>query len=262
MKEIQQDVYRYWNDHVMGTQFLEGEGIEIASEEYFEQLHPIMFRHEYLLPLITEEAEELNGRKLLEVGCGMGFDAIEWIKRGVEVTAIDIAPSAIKMARQHFAIVEQQANLGVGSALNLPFPDNTFDAIYSRGVLHMTGDTPRAIAEVYRVVKPGGRVIVVNLYNRYSWFVLLHKLGRENIEFHEEDAPVTSLYSLGEIKKLFSAFSSLEVRKEHYYPYKTRRRGIKASLFNNVFYPLYRTLPTFVARPFGFKFVITGNKPI
>jgi SAM-dependent methyltransferase len=146
------------------------------------------------------------------------------------------------------------------SALDLPFPDGGFDAVYSRGVLHVTSDTPRAVAEVHRVLKPGGRMIVVNLYNRYSWFVLLHKVGRENFEFQEEDAPVIDLYGTGEIRERFSAFGSLEVRKEHYYPYRTRRPGLKARLFNHLFCPLYRLLPRFLVRPFGFKFVITGNK--
>ncbi len=86
-------------------------------------------------------------------------------------------------------------------------------------------------------------------------------LGRENIEFQEEDAPVINLYGQEEVEELFSSFDSVRVRKEHHYPYKTRRKGLKASLFNRVFVPLYRAVPVALVRPFGFKFVITANKP-
>lgn len=255
------DVYDYWDAHTMGTQFLRGEKVEVGSREYFERLKPIVHRYEYVPPMFENESKALVGKKLLEVGCGMGFDSIEWAKRGVDVTAVDLTPNAIVMAKRQFEVFNLSADLQVASALDLPFPDNTFDAVWSRGVLHVTSDTERAIAEVHRVLKPGGRMMVVNLYNKYSWFVFLTKVGRENFEFKEEDAPIIDLYSIGEIRQLFSAFNQLEVRKEHYYPYKTRRPGLKSALFNNIFCPVYSLLPRFIVRPFGFKFVITGYKP-
>ncbi len=125
---VGREVLDYWDDHVMGSQFLAGEGLEIGTREYFDRLHPIMFRHEYLIPLIHEEAPPLKGKRLLEVGCGMGFDSLEWAKQGVDVTAIDLATSAVSMARLHFGLRDEQAELAVGSALDLPFPDNSFDA--------------------------------------------------------------------------------------------------------------------------------------
>jgi ubiquinone/menaquinone biosynthesis C-methylase UbiE len=256
-----QDVLNYWDAHTMGTQFLRGENVEPGTREYFERLHPIIYRYEYVPPIFDAESKKLQDKKLLEVGCGMGFDVIEWAKRGVDVSAVDLTPNAIKIAEHHVELMGQKAELQVGSALDLPYPDNTFDAVWSRGVLHVTSDTPKAISEVYRVLKPGGRMIVVNLYNKYSWFVFFTKFGRENFEFKEEDAPVIDLYTVGEIKQLFSTFDQLEVCKEHYYPYKTRRPGLKAKLFNNIFCPVYRLLPRFLVRPFGFKFVIKGYKP-
>lgn len=261
-RDSRKAVREYWESHTMGTQFLRDDrSVEPGTREFFERLHPIMFRHEYLLPLISRESEHLKGRRLLEIGCGMGFDSLEWKKRGVDVTSLDLTQSAVDSAKIHFGVMGQAGNFLVGSALDLPVPDNSYDAIYSRGVLHVTSDTQRAVSEAYRVLKPGGRLIVVNLYNRYSWFVLLHKLGRENFEFKEEDAPMIDLYRKREIAELFSAFEGLEIRIEHTYPYKTKRKGVKSWLFNQVFYPMYRAIPRAIARPFGFKFVITANKP-
>ncbi len=181
MARNRQDILQYWNAHVMGTQFLCDEEFEINSREYFERLRPIMFRHEYLLPLIDKEAMKLRGSNLLEVGSGMGFDALEWARRDIYVTSVDLASNAVQMAQHHAVVMGQRIDLGVASALMLPFTDATFDVVYSRGVLHITGGIQRAITEIHRVLKPGGRLIVANLYNRYSWFVLLHSVGRENI---------------------------------------------------------------------------------
>ncbi|MEE8104683.1 MAG: class I SAM-dependent methyltransferase [Planctomycetota bacterium] len=113
-----QDVYRYWDSHTMGTQFLRGEAVEPGSKEFFERLHPIMFRHEYLIPLYDKESVALRGKSLVEVGCGMGFDSLEWKKRGVDVTSVDLTPNALRNAKQHFEVMGDTGRFTVGSAFH------------------------------------------------------------------------------------------------------------------------------------------------
>ena len=109
-----------------------------------------------LVDRIEREAAKLRGKHLVEIGCGMGFDSLEFLKRGVRVTATDLTPTAVELARKHFEIAGVKAeDVRVENALDLSFPDETFDAAWANGVLHATSDTPRAIREVRRVLKPG-----------------------------------------------------------------------------------------------------------
>ena len=169
----------------------------------------------------------------------MGFDSVEFLKRGARVTAIDLTESAVRIARQHFEVAGlKPEEVRVGNALELPFPDETFDAVWSNGVLHATGDTARAIAEVRRVLKPGGRAMISHFYRRPSWMWLVHRLGREPIEAHEEDPPVNEFYTDDDDPRACSGDSASWRRaREHHRALPVAKRGLKAALYHAVFRP-------------------------
>jgi SAM-dependent methyltransferase len=177
------------------------------------------------------------------------------------VTATDLTPNAVSIARQHFALEGVQAeDIRTANALNLPFPDNTFDAVWANGVLHATGDTRRAIQEARRVLKPGGRAIISHFYRKPSWMYLLHHLGRENIEYKEEDPPVNEFYAEREILSFFNGFEVVEAVREHHRLLPVRRSGLKASLYAHVLKPVYNLLPESIAKKFAYKFSVTAIK--
>jgi ubiquinone/menaquinone biosynthesis C-methylase UbiE len=166
---------------------------------------------------IDKEAKLLKGRHMLEIGCGMGYDSLEFLKRGVQVTATDLTPNAVAITRRHFELEKVQAeDIRMANALDLPFRENTFDAVWANGVLHATGDTGRAIQEANRVLKPGGRAIISHFYRKPSWMYLLHHLGRENIEHKEEDPPVNEFYTEQQILSFFQGFEIIEAVREHH----------------------------------------------
>jgi SAM-dependent methyltransferase len=188
-------VRAYWDRNTLGLQYVSDPTLTPGSKEFFDHIRPWMnpYKFPWIMERIDREAASLKGKHLLEIGCGMGFDSLEFLKRGVRVTAIDLTESAVRMTRAHFEVAGVKAeDVRVGNALALDFPDESFDAVWSNGVLHATGDTPKAIAEVRRVLKPGGRAIISHFYRRPSWMYLIHRLGREPIEAHEEDPPSTS----------------------------------------------------------------------
>jgi ubiquinone/menaquinone biosynthesis C-methylase UbiE len=253
----------YWNAHVLGSQYVSDKSIVVGSKEFFAHIQPWMnpYKFPWIMRRIEREAARLKGGHLLEVGCGMGFDSVEFLKRGVKVTATDLTPNAVEMARRHFEVVGlRPEEVRVENALDLTFEDNTFDAVWANGVLHATGDTRRAISEARRVLKPGGRAIISHFYRRPSWMYWLSRFGRENIEFKEEDPPVNDFLTEREILSLFDGFVLEEAAQEHYRALPVARVGLKAVLYTRVFCPVYNRIPEFIAKRLAYKLSITAVK--
>jgi ubiquinone/menaquinone biosynthesis C-methylase UbiE len=237
--------------------------LEVGSPEFFTHIRPWMNPYKFpgIMDRIEREAAILKGKHLLEVGCGMGSDSLELLKRGVRVTATDLTPNAVKLSRRHFEIEGvQPEDVRTANGLKLPFDDNAFDAVWANDVLHATGDTARAIAEARRVLKPGGRAIISHFYRKPSWMYMLHHVGRENIEYKEEDPPVNEFYTEKEIEAMFVGFKIVEAVQEHYRALPVRRDGLKAALYKFGFKPVYNLIPEPVAKHFAYKYSVTAVK--
>ena len=256
-------VREYWESHPLGLQYVTDGSVDVGSPEFFVHIRPWMnpFKFPWIMERIKREARILKGKQLLEVGCGLGFDSLEFLKRKVRVTATDLTQSAVELTLQHFEIEGARAeDVRTANVLDLPFNDNTFEAVWANGVLHATGDTPRAIEEVKRVLKPGGRAIISHFYRKPSWMYLLHHLGRENIEYKEEDPPVNHFYLEDEILAMFDGFKIVGAAQEHYRALPVCRSGLKASLYTHVFKPVYNLIPKIIAKRFAYKFSVTAIK--
>src|SRR5262249_35813955 len=112
--------------------------------------------------------EDGRGKRVLEVGVGMGADHAEWARRAPSYLAgVDLTPRAIEMTGARLEMSSLTSDLKVADAEHLPFEDASFDIVYSWGVLHHTPDTPSAVREVLRVLKPGGQARVM-LYHKHG----------------------------------------------------------------------------------------------
>ncbi len=129
---------------------------------------------------------------------------------------LDLTPEAIENVKQRLALYNvQAAELQVADAENLPYADNTFDLVYSWGVIHHSPDTPQCLSEIVRVTKPGG-VIKIMIYNRRSLFAFYRYLacalfkGKPfksfaSILFDHQESPGTKAYTFAEAKKMLAA---------------------------------------------------------
>jgi SAM-dependent methyltransferase len=108
-----------------------------------------------------------RGLSVLDVGCGQGIDLCEYGLAGAKVTGIDLTPRHVELARQNLEDLRLEGTVVEGDAENLPFPAESFDRVSSNGVLHHTPDVALALREIYRVLRPGGRAVIV-VYNRDS----------------------------------------------------------------------------------------------
>jgi ubiquinone/menaquinone biosynthesis C-methylase UbiE len=263
LKDTVSKVHDYWNSHTLGLQYITDKNVEIGSPEFFAHIRPWMnpFKFPWIMDRIDRESQRLKGKHLLEIGCGMGYDSLEFLKRGVKVTATDLTPNAVHLTERHFEIEGVLAeDVRTANALDLPFEDNTFDAVWSNGVLHATGDTFGAIQEARRVLKPGGRAIISHFYRKPSWMYLLHVYGKENIEYKEEDPPVNTFYTEAEILAFFQGYAVVEAAQEHYRALPVRRDGLKANLYKYVFKPAYNLIPLPIAKRYAYKLSVTAIK--
>ncbi|MHC4476797.1 MAG: class I SAM-dependent methyltransferase [Planctomycetota bacterium] len=256
-------VREYWDSHTLGLQYVTDPKIEVGSHEFFHHIRPWMnpYKFSWIMERIEREAIILKGKHLLEIGCGMGYDSLEFLRRGVRVTATDLTPNAVRLARRHFECEGVHAeDIRTANGLDLPFNDDTFDAVWSNGVLHATGDTAKAVREVWRVLKPGGRAVISHFYRKPSWMYLLHHLGRENIEYKEEDPPVNEFYTEKQVLDFFKGFDIIEAVQEHHRALPVCRSGIKALLYTYGFKPIYNLIPEPIAKRLAYKFSITAIK--
>jgi SAM-dependent methyltransferase len=109
-----------------------------------------------------------RGRDVLEIGCGMGAMAANWASNGARVTAVDLTPVAVEQTRRRFSLFGLEGDIREADARRLPFPDHSFDYVYSWGVLHHSPDLVRSVGELIRVLRPGGEFGVM-LYHRRSF---------------------------------------------------------------------------------------------
>lgn len=260
------EVRTYWERHPHGTQFVHKPEIAVGSKEFFDHIRPHMdcYRFPYIMARIEREGRRLEGKHLLEIGCGLGFDAIEFMKRGVRVTATDLTPANVELAARHFALagVTPEA-VRVEDAFDLSFADAMFDAVYSIGVLLHASDPARLVSEVYRVLKPGGRALICHSYRRPSLFYALQRLKlMDAVSIGSEVPPVTHFFSDAELRLLFHAFAIEALEHEQYSLIPSIRRGLKGTLFTWGLRPLYNLLPEAIAKRFANKVSVIAVKPL
>jgi len=116
----------------------------------------------------------VRGKDVLEVGCGSGFASQLFAEAGANVTAVDLTEWAVETTRARFAAFGLAGDVRQADAELLPFEDGSFDVVFSWGVIHHTTDMDRALRELVRVLRPGGKLVLM-LYNRRSLFFLVYR---------------------------------------------------------------------------------------
>lgn len=163
----------FWDSHPCGQEFVGGAARYRADyEKFFDEYDRYRYRTEgHILRCFDSFA--LRDKQLLEIGLGQGADAEQLIRRGARWSGLDLTAESIARLRTRLELRQLPAvDLKQGSALDIPYPDNRFDIVFSHGVLHHVPDIRRAQQQIWRVLKPDGELIVM-LYARYSLNYLL-----------------------------------------------------------------------------------------
>jgi ubiquinone/menaquinone biosynthesis C-methylase UbiE len=200
-----------------------GEDLYLQNQQRDGYIEHARRRYE-LEPLIEEFAEfaSVTGKRVLEIGVGLGADHQRFAQAGAQLSGIDLSARAVAHTRRRLALFSYDSALSTGDAENLQFPPDAFDCVYSWGVLHHSPNTPKAIAEVHRVLRPGGvaKIMIYHkwslvgymLWVRYALFRLRPWMTLREIYSRYLESPGTKAYSVNEAKRMFAAFSGVRIR--------------------------------------------------
>ena len=161
-------VEAYWDSNPCQASVYFG---NIDKKSAFNEIERERYRVFWRIPEFAD-FPAFKGKKVLEIGCGIGTDGIQFARSGASYTGADLTDSGINIARERFALFSQQGDFVRINAEKLTFPDNYFDHVYSFGVIHHSVDPEKIVAEIYRVLKPGGSITIM-LYNRTSFYYLI-----------------------------------------------------------------------------------------
>jgi len=201
----------------------------IGSKEYFDEVET---RKYFVEPHIPDFAqfEKWKGKKVLEIGCGIGTDSINFARAGAELTIVELSQKSMDICRKRFEVYGLKAKFYHGNAEELDsfVPVEPYDLIYSFGVIHHSPHPEKILEEIKRYCSPSTEIRIM-LYAKWSWkaFWIIMAGGAfwrwdELIRRYSEaqtGCPITYYYSMRSVRKLMHGFEITDMRKEHIFPY-------------------------------------------
>ena len=157
-----EDVREFWNEHPCDSATSTAED----RRRYFAEIRQKRYSAQWHIPVIAN-FDAYRDRDVLEIGCGLGTDGLEFARRGARYVGLDLSERSIELAHEHFELAGIACDLRVADAEHLPFADVQFDHVYSFGAIHHSPATETIVDEIHRVLRPGGTFCVM-VYNRSS----------------------------------------------------------------------------------------------
>lgn len=265
-------VRQYWNSRPCNIRHSPQ---TVGTEAYFNEVEARKYFVESHIPRFAE-FERWGGKKVLEIGCGIGTDTINFARHGAQVTAVDLTEKSLEVARQRAKVfgLEDRIRFYQANAeeLNQHVPVEQYDLVYSFGVIHHTPHPERVVEQIRNYVAPQSTVKIM-VYNRWSWKVLwilfaygkgqFWKLGRLIAEYSEAQTgcPVTYSYSRKDGRRLLEnhGFEVTDLWVDHIFPYRIpdylQYRYKKVWYFRWMPPPLFHALE----RTFGWHLCLTAE---
>jgi len=220
------NIQEFWTKNVPGFDVI-SKDYSPEQKEFYLAVDKHRYKYDsYILPLLESFVKE--GDNVLEIGCGLGSDSRQIARKGGSIISLDLSFNNACLTKKGAKLLGLDKNRAVcGDAENLPFKDNAFDAVYSFGVLHHTPNTKKAIDEIYRIIKPNGKCLVMLYHKGYAYYLLLliyiplfvkGKL-RGNLDVFTskyDHTPLSKMYSKKETRALFRKFRNLGIEMTTY----------------------------------------------
>jgi SAM-dependent methyltransferase len=268
------DVQQYWDARPCNIRHSTK---PIGSKEYFDEVEARKYLVEPHIPAFAD-FERWRDKRVLEVGCGIGTDSINFARAGARLTAVELSGESLRIAAERAEVMGVADRIRFVQAnaeeLTSAIDDGPYDLVYSFGVVHHTPHPEKALAEIRALVAPGGTLKLM-VYHRRSWKVFWIVAGQGRGRFWKTDelvaehseaqtgCPVTFSYTRRQGRALVerSGFRVQDVRVDHVFPYRIREyveyRYVKEPYFRWMPEPLFRAFE----RRFGWHLLVTAVAP-
>jgi SAM-dependent methyltransferase len=214
------DVADYWNRRPCNIRHSTK---DVGSKEYFDEVEARKYFVEPHIPGFAE-FDKWKGKKVLEIGCGLGTDATNFARAGADYTGFELSHASLELAKKRFETFGLQGKFYEGNAEQVDqiVQERGFDLIYSFGVIHHTV-TPRNVIEGARKLIADDGELRIMLYNKNSWKDSMIRAGFDQPEA-QSGCPIAFTYTDDEVRELLAGqFEATEIQAEHIFPYKVEK---------------------------------------
>jgi 2-polyprenyl-3-methyl-5-hydroxy-6-metoxy-1,4-benzoquinol methylase len=206
----------YWNNQPCNIKHGQS---PFGTEQYFNEVTAKRYKAE---PHIKEFAgfEEWQGKKVLEIGSGIGTDGEQFARHGADYTAIDISDESLKICKQRFDLLNLHGKFINGSVTDVDFLKSlgTFDLVYSFGVLHHTPGMKNHLENISNLLALGGELRFM-VYAHNSWKYAMIQKGLDQFEA-QADCPYAETFTKQDIIELLNPYyHDIEIKQVHCFMY-------------------------------------------
>ena len=211
-----ENVKQYWNARPCNVRH---SPLEKGTKEYFDQVEQRKYFVEPHIPGFAE-FDKWKDKKVLEVGCGIGTDAVNFARAGAHYTGVDLSIESLNLAKKRFEVFGLRGDFhnANGEELANLFEHQSFDLIYSFGVIHHTPSPEAVIANIRKLIAPAGELRIM-LYAKNSWKNVMMSAGLDQPEA-QSGCPIAFTYSHEDVHKLLEGFEVKSIKQDHIFPYQ------------------------------------------
>tara|TARA_B100000787_G_scaffold108737_1_gene80871 strand:+ start:1626 stop:2411 length:786 start_codon:yes stop_codon:yes gene_type:complete len=212
------DIKQYWNNRPCN---LNHSKLQRGTCEYFDEVEN---KKHFVEPHIIDFADFNNckGLKVLEIGCGIGTAAVNFIRNGAKYTGIELSDESLKITKERLKVYNLSGELyNINAEEDISFLGlDTFDLIYSFGVIHHSPNPHKIVENIYKLLKPNG-IFKLMLYAENSWKKMLIDKEQEQYEA-QNGCPLAYTYTNEQVYNLLKDFKDININQTHIFPYKIK----------------------------------------
>ena len=250
------DVKDYWNRQPCNVKHSKK---DVGTVEYFDEVERKRYTAEPHIPAFADFAS-WKGKKVLEVGCGLGTEGINFARAGAKYTATDLSSESLNLARQRFSVYNQKGDFYLGNSEELTsfLPRQKFDLIYSFGVIHHSPNPGKIFDQIYEYMDDDS-ILKFMLYAKDSWKGYMIDAGYDQPEA-QYGCPIANMYTDDEVRELMMGFDVLSIEQDHIFPYQIKpyKEGkfVKEPWFEAMPDPMFNSLK----KRLGWHLLITARR--